>query len=159
MNGQQHDKAFFSSVTAVLGVLIGITLGIMLIARVITPKSDDAAALKRVEERIRPVAQVITDPSVLMKMAAPAQARAPYTGAEVVAKVCSACHQSGVLGAPKIGDAGAWGKRKSAAGGLEGLVKSATAGKNAMPPRGGDATLSDAEIKAAITQMLKSSGL
>ncbi len=158
MNEQQHDKTFLISFLAVLGVLGGITIAIMLIAAWITPEPDGSEALKRIEERIRPMAQVVTDPSVLMKAATPAEARAPYSGAEVVARACNACHQSGVLAAPKIGDAGAWGKRKAALG-LDGLVKSAIVGKGAMPARGGDATLSDAEIRASIVHMLKSSGM
>jgi cytochrome c5 len=60
-----------------------------------------------------------------------------------------------VLGAPKIGDHAAWGGRKSKVGGLDGLVKSAAAGKGNMPPRGGDASLSDAELKAAVEQMTR----
>lgn len=151
MNQQQHDQKFVKSFLAVLGVLGGITAVIMVIAAYITPAADDSAALKRIEERIRPMAQVVTDPSVLMKAAASAEARAPYSGKEVVAKVCGACHGSGVLGAPKPGS---WGARKAALG-LEGLVKSAIKGKNAMPARGGDASLSDAEIKAAVMELLK----
>jgi cytochrome c5 len=38
-------------------------------------------------------------------------------------------------------------------------VKSAAKGKNSMPPRGGDASLSDSELKAAIEQMLKQAGI
>ncbi len=152
MNQQQHDQKFVKSFLVVLGVLGAITAVIMVIAAYITPAADESAALKRIEARIRPVAQVVTDPSVLMKAAAPAEARAPYSGAEVVAKVCGACHGSGVLGAPKKG---AWGARKAAAGGLEGLVRSAIKGKNAMPARGGDASLTDAEIKAAVMELLK----
>lgn len=151
MNQQQHDQKFVKSFLVVLGVLGAITAVIMLIAAYITPVTDGSAALKRIEERIRPTAQVVTDPSVLMKAAATAEARAPYSGAEVVAKVCGACHASGVLGAPKRGG---WGARKAALG-LEGLVRSAIKGKNAMPARGGDASLTDAEIKAAVTELLK----
>jgi cytochrome c5 len=73
------------------------------------------------------------------------------TGPDVVTKVCGACHTAGVLGAPKIGDKGAWASR----GSLSTLVASAVKGKNAMPPKGGDPSLSDAEIKAAIQEMTK----
>lgn len=155
MDQQQHDRKFVISFLAVLGVLGGITAVIMVIAAWITPRYDDGLALKRIEDRIRPVGQVVTDPALLLKATPAAAARAAYSGAEVVAKVCGACHQSGVLGAPRVGDAGAWGRRKAAAGGLEGLVKSAIAGKGTMPARGGDASLSDAEIRAALQLMLK----
>jgi cytochrome c5 len=34
-------------------------------------------------------------------------------------------------------------------------VAGAIKGKNAMPPRGGDPSLSDAEVKAAVQEMIK----
>ena len=62
--------------------------------------------------------------------------KAVYDGA------CVGCHGSGVLGAPKPGDAAAWSTRAAAQGGLDGLVKSAIAGTaKGMPPRGGRADL------------------
>jgi len=77
----------------------------------------------------------------------------------VVAQVCAACHGAGVLGAPKIGDKAAWSARKAAAGGVDGLATSAEKGKNSMPPRGGRADLSDDEVKAAVQEMLKQTGV
>ena len=67
---------------------------------------------------------------------------------------CIACHGTGVLGAPKMGDAAAWKAR--ATGGLPGLVASAKAGKGAMPPKGGT-TASEGEIKAVVTYMANAS--
>jgi len=84
-------------------------------------------------------------------------ARAPMSGAEIVTKVCGACHGSGVLNAPKIGDKAEWSKRKAA--GMAALLASSIKGKNQMPARGGDASLSDAEVKAAVEQMLKQTGV
>ena len=156
MDEKNHDKTFFVTFTAVIGVLVGITAAIMFIAGLITPDvTDKALALKKIEDRIAPVGKVFTDPKALLASLPAVAARAPYSGAEVMAKVCTACHGSGVLGAPKTGDKAAWNARKAALGGLEGLVKSAIKGKNAMPARGGDASLSDAEIKAAVELMLK----
>ena len=106
-----------------------------------------------IEERIKPVGEVITDEKMLVAAApaAAAPARAPMSGKDVVAKVCGACHNTGVLNAPKTGDKAEWNKR----GNLATLVASAKAGKNAMPPKGGDPSLSDEELKAAIEEMLK----
>ena len=69
---------------------------------------------------------------------------------------CIACHGSGVLGAPKLGDAAAW--RPRAAGGLPALVNSARAGKGSMPPKGGNAALSDDQLGNAISYMVAQSG-
>ena len=69
---------------------------------------------------------------------------------------CVACHGTGVLGAPKLGDAAAW--RPRAAGGLPALVNSARAGRGAMPPKGGNAALSDAQLLSVVTYMVTQSG-
>ncbi len=83
----------------------------------------------------------------------PKAAAGPVDGSAVVAATCQACHGTGLLNSPKIGDKDAWNARLDAAGGVDGLVKSAIAGKGAMPARGGNAALSDEEIKAAIEYM------
>jgi cytochrome c5 len=57
-----------------------------------------------------------------------------------------------------VGDKAAWSARKSAAGGADGLAASAIKGKNSMPARGGNADLSDDEIKATVGLMLQKSG-
>lgn len=76
-------------------------------------------------------------------------------GKSVYDAACAGCHGSGVLGAPKFGDAAAWGARAKAAGGIDGLVKSATAGTTkGMPPKGGRADLSAAQLKETIEYMM-----
>lgn len=79
-------------------------------------------------------------------------------GEETVTKVCSVCHGTGLMNAPKIGDSGAWPARLKAAGSIDALVESAEHGKGNMPPRGGRPDLSDADLKAAIQFMLSKSG-
>ena len=157
MDEQHHDKSFVATFLAVLAFLVAFAVAISFIARTVSASSAvDPTAAARVEERIKPVGSVVTDEKMLLALAPPPAAHAPMTGEQIVTKVCGACHGSGVLGAPKIGDAAAWGKRKAA--GLAALVASAAKGKNSMPPRGGDASLSDDELKAAIQDMLKKSG-
>lgn len=70
-------------------------------------------------------------------------------GKAVYEASCIGCHGSGVLGAPKAGDAAAWKAR----GSLSALVTSARTGKGAMPPKGGNAALTDAQLAAAIAYM------
>ncbi|EJM53459.1 hypothetical protein PMI28_04169 [Pseudomonas sp. GM48] len=72
---------------------------------------------------------------------------------EVIAKHCNACHGSGLLGAPKIGDAAAWGERAKKEGGVDGLLAKAISGLNSMPPKGTCADCSDPELKGAIQKM------
>jgi len=78
------------------------------------------------------------------------------SGKEVVDSACSACHQTGVKGAPKIGDKKAWAKLASRS--LTDLTDSALKGIRSMPAHGGDLTLSDIEIERAITYMVNQSG-
>ena len=58
---------------------------------------------------------------------------------------------SGVAGAPKFGDKAAWAP--FIAKGMDDMVKKATQGVGAMPPKGGS-TASDADFKAAIQYMV-----
>lgn len=153
---KKHDKVFYVTAAAVGGVLLTITAICITAARFIAPAPlPDDGAIQRLDERTRPVAVAITDAN-LLKVSMPApSAHTPQPPDQIFAKVCSACHGAGLLGAPKAGDKAAWSARASAAGGLSGLAASAIKGKNSMPPRGGAADLSDDEIKATIQYMMK----
>jgi cytochrome c5 len=92
--------------------------------------------------------------------AAPAAAVAtggqPRTGEQVAKQVCGGCHDTGKGGAPKIGDRAAWAKR--VAGGLDAVTASAINGHAGMPARGGMASLTDPEMKAAVLYMFNAGG-
>jgi len=83
--------------------------------------------------------------------AAPAAAVTAIDGQSLYA-ACAACHSTGAAGAPKLGDAAAWGPR--AAAGIDALLTNAINGKGAMPPKGGRMDLNDAQIKAIIEYMV-----
>ncbi len=70
---------------------------------------------------------------------------------QIVQTQCAKCHQDGKDGAPKIGDRAAWIPRLRK--GLDNLVASAVHGHGGMPPRGGEADLSDSQIRGAIIAM------
>lgn len=77
-----------------------------------------------------------------------APAAAPAKGGKAVYEgTCVACHAAGVAGAPKAGDKAAWAPRIKS--GMDALYSSVLKGKNAMPPKGGNASLTDADVKAA----------
>ena len=159
MEHKDHDKVFFATFGAVLAALGAFFAICIMAARLLVPDpAPDPDAVAQLEDRIRPIGSAVTDPAALVKVAAKA-ARAPFTAEEVLTKYCNACHTAGVMGAPKEGDKAAWSARASAAGGMDGLTASAIKGKNAMPPRGGGADLSDDEVKSAVGAMLKQSGL
>lgn len=77
-------------------------------------------------------------------------------GEQVVKSQCVKCHQGGLRGAPKIGDREAWIPRMRQ--GLDYLVRSAIRGHGGMPPRGGQANLTDPEIRAAVLYMFNPTG-
>jgi cytochrome c5 len=78
------------------------------------------------------------------------------TGAEVYETVCVRCHASGKDKAPVIGDAKAW--KPLIAEGQRELVRTAIKGIRKMPARGGDPTLSDAEVERAVVHMANAAG-
>ena len=80
-----------------------------------------------------------------------APASAARSGAEIVRNTCSLCHGPGLSGAPRVGSVRDWRPRLRE--GLDGLVRSASAGKGAMPVRGGMPDLTDDELRAAIAFM------
>lgn len=109
------------------------------------PKADDEAA----NARIKPMAQ-------LSLVSAPATAAAGgRSGEDLYKAICGACHEAGVAGAPKTGDKAAWAPRIGV--GLDVLVKTAKAGKNAMPPKGGS-DANDEELTRAVVYMVNKSG-
>ena len=82
-------------------------------------------------------------------------AKALRAGEEVYKAQCSACHAAGAAGAPKFGDAGAWGPRIKNS--LEALVNSALKGKGAMSPQGGG-EFNDIEIARGVAYMANHGG-
>lgn len=77
------------------------------------------------------------------------------SGEEVFKAQCSACHANGAAGAPKFGDAGAWGPRIKT--GFESLLNSALKGKGAMGAQGGG-DLDDLEVARGVVYMANAAG-
>lgn len=84
-----------------------------------------------------------------LALAAPAIAA---DGKAVYEQTCAMCHAAGVAGAPKYGDKAAWAPRIAA--GKAAMVASVTNGKNAMPPKGGNAALTAEDLGAAVDYMV-----
>lgn len=114
-------------------------------------KEDPKVAETKAKENIQPVAKV-----ELAQAVAEGSASGGKSGEEVYKAVCSMCHQAGMLNAPKFGDTQAWAPRISQ--GYETLVQHALKGIRSMPAKGGNASLSDAEVAGAVLFMTNSSG-
>ncbi|MEH6472258.1 MAG: c(7)-type cytochrome triheme domain-containing protein [Halopseudomonas sp.] len=78
-------------------------------------------------------------------------------GKAVYDKACFACHKSGVMGAPKLASKDDWAPRVKQ--GKSSVLDHALNGLNSMPARGGNPTLSDADIGNAVAYMVKEAGL
>jgi len=90
----------------------------------------------------------VTSAAVLPTKALAADGKATFEA------VCKMCHGTGVGGAPKFGDKAAWAER--IAKGIPTLEDHALhgfKGKGLMPPKGGRASLSDDDVKAAVAYM------
>lgn len=110
------------------------------------PKAEAAAA------PAAPAAAPAPAPAAAAPAPAPAAAvPAAGNGKKVYDMACVACHASGVAGAPKFGDKAAWAPRLAT--GLDALTTSVIKGKGAMPPKGGNASIPDADIRAAVEYM------
>jgi cytochrome c5 len=83
--------------------------------------------------------------------AAPASAGAAE-GKKIYESTCVVCHGAGIAGAPKFGDKAQWAPR--IAQGINVLFAHAKSGFNAMPPKGGNNSLTDAQLRAAIDYMV-----
>ena len=118
----------------------------------IAPAPDAPASVVVAPEAAAPVAAATPE------AAAPAAAITVAdntVGKSVYGKACALCHAAGVAGAPKPGDKEAWATR--VAQGKETLYKHAiegyTGANGMMPARGGNSTLSDDDVKAAVNFM------
>lgn len=76
-------------------------------------------------------------------------------GQQIFGQACAYCHDRGVAGAPKIGDAAAWNPRL--AQGMDTLYAVALRGKGAMPPKGGNPALTDSSVRAAVDYLVAQS--
>lgn len=95
-------------------------------------------------------------PAATPAPAAPAAASAAIDGAAIYKKSCGLCHASGVAGAPKYGDKAQWAPR--IAQGNDTLYSHAIQGfkgkAGVMPAKGGNTSLSDEQVKAAVDYMM-----
>ncbi len=139
-------------ITVILAFLIPIVVIMMLVnlvgTSIKTGAGSDGQTPESIAKRIQPVAGF-----KLVDANAP---KVFKTGQQVFESTCSACHGSGVAGAPKFGDETAWAPYIKQ--GYESLIKNAINGIGAMPPKGGNASLDDFEVERAVVYMANHAG-
>jgi cytochrome c5 len=162
------EKRYATNVWTILGISVVLMLFIFLLVghhhdipdRIRLDRGALLGTGSSVAERIKPVAQVNvasaeTQPEPL-KNAAAAAPPPSRDGQQIYQATCVACHGAGIAGAPKLGDKSQWAKH--IAKGLDTLYASAVNGvkgsAGAMPPKGGNPALSNAEVRAAVDYMV-----
>ena len=109
------------------------------------PTTETAAATSSSAPAATTAAAPATDTA---QQAAPA---ASIDGEKIYRSICFSCHDVGIANSPKLGDKAVWAPRLAA--GHASLYTHALNGLNAMPAKGGNPALSDAEVKAAVDWM------
>jgi cytochrome c5 len=120
-------------------------------AKFTEPAAPAPAQAAKPEAPAAAAAPVVTIPPPVAA-AAPVAVKAG-AGEALYKQACTACHVAGVAGAPKSGDKAAWAPRIKK--GEEALVASALKGIGIMPPKGGNASLTEAQIRAAVAYQIK----
>lgn len=145
MADQQNSSKSIMYATVAVAILLMVAIVPFTIKGDMVPVADSS---EDAEVRIQPVARF----ELKIAAAADAAASGPKDGPTVYASVCSACHDTGVAGAPKKGDKAAWAPR--IATGNDALYASVMGGKGAMPAKGGGANLSEDEVKGAVDYLV-----
>jgi cytochrome c5 len=151
----QVDKSVVTTTVTLIAALVLLAVVLFMAASLISvvdniAPDDGSRKQSAVLERIKPIARVSFEqpkPVVAVQLSAK----------QVYDKVCAACHATGTLGAPKVGEKAQWEPRF--AQGLDTLVTHATNGIRAMPAKGGDPSLTEANLKDAIVYMLEETGI
>lgn len=160
----KEDRAFMRQFSAVIVGFMILTVALIFLARYVDPGTSDkhdAAQAILAEQRITPVGAARSGEAGAASLAeaqAAAAAAAPVVevvvdGPTVYGGLCKTCHDAGVAGAPIPGSED-WAARVAERG-VDGVIQTAINGLNAMPPRGGDPSLTDEQVQAAVEFMLE----
>lgn len=166
---RNHDLQFLKHFSQVIVFLVVVTVLLIAGSAVLhekRPTEPDGVATAKIEARLRPVAGVYAGETGAAALAAAAEAAAKAAqgqvaydgtldGGVIYGALCGACHNSGAGGAPLM-QAAVWESR--IAQGVDTLVRHAIEGYQGpaglMPARGGNASLTDAQVEASVRWML-----
>ncbi len=159
------DRNFVKTFSGLIAALAALTVVIFILAQMVVSasnlKKDKTVAQNdaAVAERIKPVGEVAVSSSnkVMDALIPTANAAGADKGKATYDSSCGVCHGAGIAGAPKLGDKAAWASR--IAQGADTLHTHALKGFQGkvgmMPAKGGNAGLSDADVKAAVDYMVE----
>lgn len=156
-----QDSIFFRNFSILLAALVILTIVLALIG--ISMQNNLVANLQgeadrsSVQELIKPVATVNTDPNAIIEVPTAALAAAfdgSLDGEMIYNNVCMVCHTTGAGGAPKL-IAAEWDTRVEQ--GIDTMVQHAIEGftgqNGLMPAKGGRMDLTDEQVKVTVEFM------
>ncbi|TDR20863.1 c-type cytochrome [Marinicella litoralis] len=156
-----QDSIFFRNFSLLLGALVLLTIILALVGismqNKLVANVQGEADRTSIQESIKPIAAVNTDPNAVTE-AAPVVLAAAFDGSldgeMIYNNVCSACHTTGAGGAPKL-IATEWDDR--IAQGEETLLLHAIEGymgeNGLMPAKGGRMDLTDEQVQVTVLYM------
>ena len=171
------DHAFLKSFVGLIVALVALTVVLFVVAQIVGGKPsktvESTADAKAVAERIKPVGELTVGAAQTAKLAtassnplmdaiipsANAAGADDNKGKKIYDAACMVCHVAGVAGAPKLGDKANWAPR--IAQGNDTLYSHSLKGfqgkAGMMPPKGGNMSLKDEDVKAAVDYMVSQS--
>ena len=161
-----NDKQFLQSFFGLVGGLAALTVALVVLATFVTmginERMDDSKQIehdKAIAERIAPVGSIAIGDAAAVMVSEANAAVSGVDGKTTYESACIACHDAGVAGAPKFGDLAAWKDRiaQGADALYEHAIKGFQGSAGFMPAKGGNAALSDDEVKAAVDHMMQGS--
>jgi cytochrome c5 len=166
----KQDTHFVNTFSMVIGLLVLVAIGIIVLARTIASHTQETDSIeqrdfaKSVAMRIEPLSQEAVvgqdNTDLAIKPDAPSGSGVvlpiPKDGAQVYEQVCSACHGLGIAGAPKAGDAAAWGPRiaKGKTVLYDHALHGFTGQAGTMPAKGNRLDIPDAIIEQGVDHMV-----
>lgn len=166
----KQDTHFVNMFSMVLGLLVVVAICLIVLARAVGARTQETDVVaqrefaRTVASRIEPLSQEALvgqdNTAMAIKPDSPAGSGVvlpiPKDGTQVYEQVCSACHGLGIAGAPKAGDAAAWGPR--IAKGKTVLYDHALHGfsgqSGTMPAKGNRLDIPDALIEEGVDHMI-----
>ena len=153
----QEDRNVLKTLSMVIAALTAFFIFSIMAARTVSAEIDPMVEAATIE-RIKPFGQVNIKGQTPVAATAPVAAASSGADGKAAYSSCAGCHDSGVMGAPKLGDKADWKNRIEQ--GMDTLFDHAINGftgkKGTMPAKGGS-SLSDDAVKAVVKYMVDSS--
>jgi cytochrome c5 len=166
------------SVALVVMIIMLAYLAVNMHGRSKAPSEQSAMSPEATARRLAPPGQLVVDPSkkpaepvatatsaaapaaavsaAVIPVAIPVAAVAKVDGKATYDLACAACHTAGIGGAPKNGDKVAWADRLKQGNATlyDHAIKGFQGKAGVMPAKGGNASLSDEAVRAAVDYMV-----